>query len=167
MGEVHAPGRRDEGWRQEQRRDQVALIAFRDETAELLLPPTRSLVRAKKALAALPGGGATPMAAALELTRDLAERAAKQGTTTQYVILTDGAANVARDGTRNRGQGTRDALEAARRLDDCPGSGMIIDTAQRPKARARELAEALTGISIALPQADAQTLSRAIRASSL
>ncbi|MEK9655791.1 MAG: VWA domain-containing protein [Halieaceae bacterium] len=52
------------------RRDQVALIAFRDESAELLLPPTRSLVRAKKALAALPGGGATPMAAALDLARE-------------------------------------------------------------------------------------------------
>ena len=149
------------------RRDQVALIAFRDETAELLLPPTRSLVRAKKALAALPGGGATPMAAALELTRDLAERAAKQGTTTQYVILTDGAANVARDGTRNREAGTRDALEAARRLALSPSSGLIIDTAQRPQPRARELAETLTGTYIALPQADAQTLNKAIRASSL
>ncbi|GIS02405.1 MAG: hypothetical protein CM15mP103_09560 [Gammaproteobacteria bacterium] len=96
------------------RRDQVALIAFRDEQAELLLPPTRSLVRAKKTLAALPGGGATPMAAALDLTRDMAERAGKQGTTMQYVILTDGAANVARDGTRSREAGTADALAAAR-----------------------------------------------------
>ncbi|NDH40295.1 MAG: VWA domain-containing protein, partial [Gammaproteobacteria bacterium] len=74
------------------RRDQVALIAFRDETAELILPPTRSLVRAKRALAALPGGGATPMAAALDLTRDLAEKVGKQGTNMQYVLLTDGAA---------------------------------------------------------------------------
>lgn len=149
------------------RRDQVALIAFRDETAQLLLPPTRSLVRAKKALAALPGGGATPMAAALELTRDLAERAAKQGTTTHYVILTDGAANVARDGTRSREAGTRDALEAARRLALSSSSGLIIDTAQRPQPRARELAETLIGKYIALPQANAQTLNRAIRASSL
>ena len=149
------------------RRDQVALIAFRDETAELLLPPTRSLVRAKKALAALPGGGATPMAAALELTRDLAERAAKQGATAQYVMLTDGAANVARDGTRNREAGTRDALDAARRLALSPSSGLIIDTAQRPQPRARELADTLGGTYIALPQADAHTLNKAIRASSL
>ena len=149
------------------RRDQVALIAFRDETAELLLPPTRSLVRAKKALAALPGGGATPMAAALELTRDLAERAAKQGTTTQYVMLTDGAANVARDGSRNREAGTRDALDSARRLALSHSSGLIIDTAQRPQPRARELADTLGGTYIALPQADAHTLDKAIRASSL
>lgn len=146
------------------RRDQVALIAFRDETAELLLPPTRSLVRAKKTLAALPGGGATPMAAALDLTRDMAERAGKQGTTMQYVILTDGAANVARDGTRSRDAGTADALAAARMLAMNPSSGLVIDTAQRPQPRARELAETLRGVYLALPQADAQTLNRAIRA---
>jgi magnesium chelatase subunit D len=146
------------------RRDQVALIAFRDEQAELLLPPTRSLVRAKKTLAALPGGGATPMAAALDLTRDMAERAGKQGTTMQYVILTDGAANVARDGTRNREAGTADALAAARMLALSPSNGLVIDTAQRPQPRARELADTLRGTYLALPKADAQTLNRAIRA---
>jgi magnesium chelatase subunit D len=146
------------------RRDQVALIAFRDEQAELLLPPTRSLVRAKKLLAALPGGGATPMAAALDLTRDMAERAGKEGTTMQYVILTDGAANVARDGTRSREAGTADALAAARMLAMSPSSGLVIDTAQRPQPRARELADTLRGTYLALPQADAQTLNRAIRA---
>ena len=146
------------------RRDQVALIAFRDEQAELLLPPTRSLVRAKKTLAALPGGGATPMAAALDLTRDMAERAGKQGTTMQYIILTDGAANVARDGTRNREAGTADALAAARILALSPSNGLVIDTAQRPQPRARELADTLRSTYLALPQADAQTLNRAIRA---
>ncbi len=146
------------------RRDQVAMIAFRDERAELLLPPTRSLVRAKKTLAALPGGGATPMAAALDLTRDMAERAGKQGTTVQYVILTDGAANVARDGTLSREAGTADALAAARMLAMSPSSGLVIDTAQRPQPRARELADTLRGAYLALPHADAQTLNRAIRA---
>ena len=46
------------------KRAYVALVAFRGTTAELLLPPTRSLVRAKRGLAGLPGGGGTPLAAA-------------------------------------------------------------------------------------------------------
>ena len=42
------------------RRDHVALIAFRGPGAELLLPPSRSLIQTKRRLAALPGGGGTP-----------------------------------------------------------------------------------------------------------
>ena len=145
----------------------MALIAFRDDGAELLLPPTRSLVRAKKALAALPGGGATPMAAALDLTRETAQRSAKQGLTTHYVLLTDGAANVARDGARNREAGTRDALLAARALAQSAAAGLVIDTAQRPQPRAKALADTLHSAYIALPKADAKTLNRAIRAATL
>ena len=104
------------------------------------------------------------MAAALDLTRDLAEKVGKQGTNMQYVLLTDGAANVSRDGTRNREAGTRDALLAARALASSPASGLVIDTAQRPQPRAKALADSLRGIYIALPKADAQTLNRAIRA---
>ena len=90
----------------------------------------------------------------LDLTRDIVERASKQGTTTQYILLTDGAANVALDGTRNREAGTRDALTAAQRLAVQPVSGLVIDTAQRPQPRARDLADTLRGTYIALPKAD-------------
>jgi magnesium chelatase subunit D len=48
------------------RRDEVAVIAFRGAGAEVLLEPTRALARARRGLAALPGGGATPLAAALD-----------------------------------------------------------------------------------------------------
>ncbi|MFY7960971.1 MAG: magnesium chelatase subunit D, partial [Elsteraceae bacterium] len=47
------------------RRDSVAVMAFRGRGAELLLPPTRSLVRAKRSLAAMPGGGGTPLASGI------------------------------------------------------------------------------------------------------
>ena len=48
-----------------------------------------------------------------------------------------------------------------------PSSGLVIDTAQRPQPRAIELADTLRGTYLALPQADAQTLNRAIRAATL
>ena len=104
------------------------------------------------------------MAAALDLARETAQRVAKQGLTTNYVLLTDGAANVARDGARNREAGTRDALAAARTLAENAINGIVIDTAQRPQPRARELADTLHSTYIALPKADAKTLNRTIRA---
>ena len=56
------------------RRDHVALMAFRGTEAELLLPPTRSLVQTKRGCAGLPGGGGTPLAAALKLAAETALR---------------------------------------------------------------------------------------------
>ena len=104
------------------------------------------------------------MAAALDLTRDMAERAGKQGTTMQYVIITDGAAYVARDGPRSREAGSADAQAAARLLALSASRGLVIDPAQRPHPRASELAAPLRGTYPAGPHADAQTLNRAIRA---
>ncbi len=54
------------------RRDSVALIAFRGTTADTLLPPTRSLTRAQRSLAGLPGGGGTPLATAIDSAVQLA-----------------------------------------------------------------------------------------------
>ena len=84
------------------KRSQVALIAFRQSAAEILLPPTRSLTRARRALAALPGGGGTPLAAGLIAAGQLAETAARAGQTPLIAVLTDGKGNVAMDGSANR-----------------------------------------------------------------
>jgi magnesium chelatase subunit D len=63
------------------RRDRVALLAFRGRGAELLLPPTRSLVRAKRSLAGLPGGGGTPLAAGIDAAAALADAVRRRGET--------------------------------------------------------------------------------------
>ncbi len=72
------------------RRDEVALIAFRGAGADLLLPATRSLTRAKRSLAALPGGGGTPLASGLAAAESLAEEVRRKGRTPTLVVITDG-----------------------------------------------------------------------------
>ena len=96
------------------RRDQVALIAFRGDAAELLLPPTRSLARAKRSLAGLPGGGGTPLAAGLDAAFALADLIRRKGQTPTVILLTDGRANIARDGAQGRPRAEEDAMSAAR-----------------------------------------------------
>lgn len=146
------------------RRDRVALIAFRGRQAELLLPPTTSLVRAKRSLAALPGGGGTPVASALDGARALAEAVLRRGGTPVVVLLTDGRANVARDGTGGREVAERDALAAARALASLRIASVLLDTSPRPQKQGEMLAAAMGARYLPLPYADAATVSRAVKA---
>lgn len=146
------------------RRDEVALIAFRGQRAELILPPTRSLVRAKRSLAALPGGGGTPLAAGIEALLLLAQAERRRGHTPVAVVLTDGRANVARDGAPGRAAGEADALAAARALRACELNTVLIDTSPRPQGAAAQLAEAMGARYVPLPHANAQALSDAVKA---
>jgi magnesium chelatase subunit D len=148
------------------RRDKVAVLGFRGRSAELLLPPTRSLVRAKRALSGLPGGGGTPLAAALDAANGLADAARRRGDTPVVVLLTDGRANVALDGTGGRARAEADALDAARRLRVAGGAVLLIDTSALPSAQAAKLAQAMQATYLPLPQAGAQAVSRVVRAAS-
>ena len=145
------------------RRDQVAVLAFRGVAAELVLPPTRSLVRAKRGLAGLPGGGGTPLAAGLDAAAALALRVRRAGGTPVVVVLTDGRANVGRDGLGGRARAQEEALAAARALRAQGGSVIVIDTSVRPEPAALALALAAGARYLALPQADAAALSRAVQ----
>ncbi len=146
------------------RRDHVALVAFRGEGAELLLSPTRSLVQTKRRLQALPGGGGTPLAAGLKLALETAHTASARGMTPTVVLLTDGRANIALDGTANRGQASSEADEMARLIDAAGVSALVIDTALRPQPALNALSQTLSAPYIALPRADAHRLSDAVRA---
>jgi magnesium chelatase subunit D len=74
------------------RRDRVAVIAFRDATAEILVAPGAPLERAAAALASLPTGGRTPLAAGLRMAELLVRREALRdaGRRSITVVLTDG-----------------------------------------------------------------------------
>lgn len=144
------------------RRDQVAVIAFRGRAAELLLPPTRSLVRAKRALAGLPGGGGTPLALGIDAAAAVAAQVRRGGATPVVVLLTDGRANVTRAGEGGRQQAQQDALNAATRLRALGAQTLLVDTSVRPEPAAAALAVAMGARYLALPQADAATLSGAV-----
>jgi magnesium chelatase subunit D len=146
------------------RRDQVAVISFRGQGAELLLPPTRSLVRAKRGLAGLPGGGGTPLAAGILAAAMLVDQVRRAGTTPMLVLLTDGRANVGLDGQGGRMRAQEDAMAASRRLRALGCQTVLIDTSPRPEPAAAALALALGARYLPLPQADARTLSGAVHA---
>jgi magnesium chelatase subunit D len=145
------------------RRDRVAVIGFRGVGAQVLLAPTRSLVRAKRQLAGLPGGGGTPLAAGIDAVQTMAGAVRRGGATPLVVLLTDGRANIARDGTPGREAAARDALSAARAFAATSTAALLIDTSAQPGAAAQAIAAALGARCIALPHAQAQALSRAVR----
>lgn len=145
------------------RRDSVAVLAFRGSKAELLLPPTRSLVRAKRSLAGLPGGGGTPLAAGIEAALALAEAVRRRGETPVVVLLTDGRANIARDGEPGRTRAGEDALAAARQLQASGVTALLLDTSPQPQPMARQLAAQMGAAYLPLPHAGAAELSQAVR----
>lgn len=144
------------------RRDHVCLVSFRGEAAETLLPPTRSLVQTKKRLAALPGGGGTPLAAGLVEALTLAHQARSHGMTPCIVLLTDGRANIALDGTPDRTKAGQDAKAVARQIRAARCDTITLDLGNRPAAFLAELAAEMDGLYMPLPRADARKVSGAV-----
>jgi magnesium chelatase subunit D len=76
------------------RRDSVAIVGIRGKSAEILLPPSRSIVRARRALESLRVGGGTPLSAGLAAALDLARSALNRDSEVRVLLFTDGRANV-------------------------------------------------------------------------
>jgi len=99
-----------------QRRDQVALVAFRGEGADVLLRPTSSVEVARARLAELPTGGRTPLAAGLRTALDLAVREGQASARRALlVVVTDGRATSATGGADPLEAASAAALEIRRR----------------------------------------------------
>lgn len=79
-----------------QRRDRVGLIVFHKNDARLVLPPTNSVLMAKKALEDVQVGGKTPLSAGLMMSFDVIKRESYTHPDVEplMILLTDGAGNV-------------------------------------------------------------------------
>jgi len=143
-----------------QRRDQVAVIAFRADGAELVLAPTRQVEQAELALRELPTGGRTPLAHALQLA---VQTLAKQTELTPLlVLLSDGRANIALD---TNADPWRESLTLAEGIAGLGTPALVLDTEEGfvKLGRARELAQALMADYLPLDQLTGEQLSLTIR----
>ncbi len=145
-----------------QRRDEVAVVAFRGQGAELLLAPTRSVERAEAALRELPTGGRTPLPDALQLALDTLARATGM-LPPLLVLLTDGRANVP---VQAGGDPWRETLALAAQLAQRRVPALVIDTENGylRLGRAAQLAQALGAECVALEQLSGDKLALTIRA---
>ncbi len=149
-------------------RDQVALIAFRGQRAEVLLPSSQSVDRAKRELDVLPTGGGTPLASALQEGLELARQARSRGISqVTFILITDGRANVAlaqsRDPTAPRPEKSIMEGEVAALAEATASAGIaavVVDTQARYLGRgeAERLAGQLQGRYFYLPNARAEQI---------
>ena len=110
-----------------QKRDQVGMIAFRRNSAEVLLPVTRSIDLAQKCLQQLPTGGKTPLAEGLDSALGALRSLRQKDKAVQPVLMlvTDGRANIGLDGG---GDGVADALRLAEKIGESGVTSVVIDT---------------------------------------
>lgn len=145
-----------------QRRDRVGLVAFRGESAQVVLQPTASVELAQLKLKTLPTGGATPIAHGILTSLEVlnAETRREDGIVPWLVLLTDGRANVG-IGT---GLGSEDARNAAARLKESSINTLVVDTSG-PGAgmAARDLARAAGAEYVRLGDVGGAALAGAVR----
>ncbi|ABY33670.1 MAG TPA: magnesium chelatase ATPase subunit D [Chloroflexus aurantiacus] len=156
-------------------RDQVALLAFRGERADLLLPPSQSVELAKRALDVLPTGGGTPLAAALLAAYQISEQARSRGIfRTTIVLITDGRPNVplkadpTMDKARRLEQARQEVQQLAGRLRAAGVGAVVIDTQRSfvSRGEAQQLAAWLGGRYVYLPNGRGDQIANAVIAAS-
>jgi magnesium chelatase subunit D len=150
-------------------RDQVALVAFRGKAAQVLLPPSTSVERAKRELDVMPTGGGTPLASALWTAWQMAKQARSRGIhQSSVVLMTDGRANVAlhAEAAAGREQMADEVQQLAALLRADGIASVVIDTQVGYLSRgdAPKLAKLLGGRYVYLPNARAEQIARQVLA---
>ncbi len=145
-----------------QRRDRVGLLVFRRDRAEVALPFTNSVERARRALVDLPIGGKTPLPAALLLASRMFEsaRRVEPGALPLLILLTDGVGNVPL--AEGHSVDTEVAMLGGR-LRQAGVHSIVVDSESGGGPSVARLAEALGGHVLTLPQLRAETLAATVR----
>ena len=143
-------------------RDSVGLIAFRKESAEVLLPFTRSVERAERLLASMPTGGKTPLAHGLRMAYTLCDRLlrAHRAERIQIICITDGRAT-----SGDSDDPVAESKQWARILGTLPVDCIVIDTETGfiKLGLAKELCKLMNGSYYAMDTITAERILRVSR----
>ncbi|MBK8029176.1 MAG: VWA domain-containing protein [Chloroflexi bacterium] len=146
-----------------QRRDRVGLIVFQKDRANMILPPTNSVVLAKQALTTIPVGGKTPLSAGLFMAHECVrkEKNLHPDIIPLIILLTDGAGNVSigKDSPQEEAHRIADSIK----LDDIKTVTINMEHVAFDQGLANRLAERLGGPCYTLAQMRADTLLETVR----